>query len=178
MSATIRRNYAPDFDGANPQGVQWDSLESFISIGAGKGGETPALRAFLRAQRRQLYYMYCSHIIYIIYFISLQCVCVMWRIVVQWRGNANTKIKNKHQGTMTKGEWKWRRAASLRNMPGANMCLTLMKFFVIWPTSCTYWVHDVGLFFCVVVFIVDNRIQDIYYSWNKHMKVPKYINNV
>ena len=89
MSATIRRNYAPDFDGANPQGVQWDSLESFISIGARKGGETPALRAFLRAQRRQLYYMYCSHIIYIIYFISLQYVCVMWKIVVQCGGMQN-----------------------------------------------------------------------------------------
>jgi hypothetical protein len=42
--------YAPDFDGANLQGVLLDSLESFISIGAGKLGETSALRAFLHVQ--------------------------------------------------------------------------------------------------------------------------------
>ena len=63
----IRHNYVPDFDGAHPQGVQWDSLESFVSIGARKVGETPALRAFLRTQRRQLYYMYCRIVLYIIY---------------------------------------------------------------------------------------------------------------
>ena len=67
MLATIGRNYAPDFDGANPQGVQWDSLKSFTSIGARQVVETPALRAFLRAQRRQLFNMYCSTII--LYFI-------------------------------------------------------------------------------------------------------------
>jgi len=40
MLATIGHNYAPDFDGADPQGVQWDSLESFVSIiGARKVGE-------------------------------------------------------------------------------------------------------------------------------------------
>ena len=77
--ATIGRIIAPDFDGANPQGVQWDSLESFTSIGARQVVETLALRAFLRAQRRQLYYMYCSHTIYIIYLICLQYMCVMWK---------------------------------------------------------------------------------------------------
>jgi hypothetical protein len=30
--AMIGRNYAPDFSGANPQGVQWDSLESFRAV--------------------------------------------------------------------------------------------------------------------------------------------------
>ena len=33
MPAMIRCNYAPDFNGANPQGVQWDSLESFRAVG-------------------------------------------------------------------------------------------------------------------------------------------------
>jgi len=46
MLATIGRNYAPDFDGADPQGVQWDSLESFRIVGAREGVDTPALRAF------------------------------------------------------------------------------------------------------------------------------------
>jgi len=33
-SATIGRKYAPDFNGANLQGVQWDSLEIFRAVGA------------------------------------------------------------------------------------------------------------------------------------------------
>jgi hypothetical protein len=50
MSATIGRNYAPNFDGAHPQGVQSDSLEGFSSIGAVQREEKPALRAlFARA---------------------------------------------------------------------------------------------------------------------------------
>ena len=74
---------APDFDGADPQGVQWDSLESFISIGARQVGETPVLRAFLRAQRRQLFYMYGTTILYIIYFIIYN-MCVRHKdLVVQ-----------------------------------------------------------------------------------------------
>ena len=68
-------NYVPDFNSVHPQGVQWDSLESFKVVGGGEVVDTPALHAFLRAQRRQLYYMYCSMIIYIIYFI-LYNICV------------------------------------------------------------------------------------------------------
>jgi len=44
--ATIGRNCAPDFDGAHPQGVQWDSLEGFMIVAAGEPVDTPALRAF------------------------------------------------------------------------------------------------------------------------------------
>jgi len=36
----IGRDYAPDFDGADPQGVQWDSLESFRAVGAGEWVDT------------------------------------------------------------------------------------------------------------------------------------------
>jgi len=82
MLATIGHDYVPDFDGADPQGVQWDSLENFVSIGAGKVGETPALRAQKSAQRRQFYYMYCSHIIYIIYFIPYNMCVRHGRLVV------------------------------------------------------------------------------------------------
>jgi hypothetical protein len=44
--AMIGRDYAPDFDGANPQGVQWDSLGSFKTLGAQEvlehaGGQKP-----------------------------------------------------------------------------------------------------------------------------------------
>jgi hypothetical protein len=46
MSATIGRNSAPDFDGAHPQGVHSDSLESSKSVGKWEVVETPALRAF------------------------------------------------------------------------------------------------------------------------------------
>jgi hypothetical protein len=45
--ATIRRNYAPGFDGAHPQGVQWDSLGSFKAVGCREVVDTLALRAFL-----------------------------------------------------------------------------------------------------------------------------------
>ena len=83
MSATIGRNYAPDFDGANPQGVQWDSLESFISIGARQVVEMPALCAFLHAQRQQLYYMYCSSIVHTIYFILYNMCVRHGKLVVQ-----------------------------------------------------------------------------------------------
>ena len=34
MSAMIGREYAPDFNGADPQGVHWDSLASFKVVGA------------------------------------------------------------------------------------------------------------------------------------------------
>jgi hypothetical protein len=44
--ATIGHIIAPDFDGTNPQRVQWDSLESFISIGARLVIEMPVLHAF------------------------------------------------------------------------------------------------------------------------------------
>ena len=37
----------PDFDGANLQGVQRDSLEGFKSIGGVEEGDTPMLRTFL-----------------------------------------------------------------------------------------------------------------------------------
>jgi hypothetical protein len=46
-SAMIGRIFAPDFDGAKPQGVHSDSLGSFMFIGAVKVVETSALRAFL-----------------------------------------------------------------------------------------------------------------------------------
>ena len=46
VSATIGRNYVPDFDSAHSQGVQWDSLESFETVGARQVVDTPALRAF------------------------------------------------------------------------------------------------------------------------------------
>jgi len=42
----IGRNYAPDFDGAHPQGVHSDSLESSRPVGEVEVVETPALRAF------------------------------------------------------------------------------------------------------------------------------------
>jgi hypothetical protein len=77
---------APDFDGAHPQGVQWDSLNSFKLPGEAQVGHTPALRAFLCAQRWHLYYMYPSTFIYIIYSLSIilcehakrQQVAVRW----------------------------------------------------------------------------------------------------
>ena len=46
MSATIGRIIAPDFDGAHPQGVQWDSLGHFKAVGGGDLVDTPVLRAF------------------------------------------------------------------------------------------------------------------------------------
>ena len=46
MSAMIGRNYAPDFDSANPQGVHSDSLQSFKYVGEVEVVGTPALRAF------------------------------------------------------------------------------------------------------------------------------------
>ena len=46
MSATIGRKYAPDFDGAHPQGVPLDSLGSFRAVGCWEMVDTPALRAF------------------------------------------------------------------------------------------------------------------------------------
>jgi hypothetical protein len=50
VSATIGCNYVPDFDGAHLQGVQWDSLESFETVGARQVVDTPALCAiFARA---------------------------------------------------------------------------------------------------------------------------------
>jgi hypothetical protein len=45
-SAMIGRIIAPDFDGANPQGVQWDSLEGFMAVGVQELVDTPALRGF------------------------------------------------------------------------------------------------------------------------------------
>jgi len=45
-SAMIGRNSAPDFNGAHPQGVQWDSLGSFRAVGQGQWVDTPMLRAF------------------------------------------------------------------------------------------------------------------------------------
>jgi len=68
MLPVIRRNYAHNFDGVHPQGVTRDSLESFGSSTAVQGGQRPALRAFLSAQRQQLNYLYCTYILYIIYF--------------------------------------------------------------------------------------------------------------
>ena len=41
----IGHNYAPNFDGAHPQGVQWDSLESFRVIGRGQMVDTSVLHA-------------------------------------------------------------------------------------------------------------------------------------
>ena len=52
--ATIGRIYAPGFNCANPQGVTLDSLGGFKFSGAVQGVDTPALRAFLSAQRQQL----------------------------------------------------------------------------------------------------------------------------
>ena len=46
MLAMIRRNYVPAFDGTHPQGVQWDSLEGFMTVAAGEPVDTPVLRAF------------------------------------------------------------------------------------------------------------------------------------
>jgi len=58
MSATIGRNYAPDFDSAHPQGVQWDSLESFRVVGWGEMVDTPAVRAlFERAASAIILYV-------------------------------------------------------------------------------------------------------------------------
>jgi len=42
----IGRTFAPDFNGADPWGVQSDSLDSFKAVGAGEVGDTPTLRAF------------------------------------------------------------------------------------------------------------------------------------
>jgi hypothetical protein len=83
MLTTIGRSYALDLNGVHPQGVHSDSLESFRPVAEVQGEEKPALRAFLRAQRRQLYYMYCSTIIYLTYFI-LYNMCVGYgRLVMQ-----------------------------------------------------------------------------------------------
>ena len=58
MLATTGRNHAPDFDGAHPQGVQWDSLESFKAVGPGEMVDTPALRAlFARAASAIILYV-------------------------------------------------------------------------------------------------------------------------
>src|ERR1700735_3963410 len=78
-SATIRRIFAPDFNDADPWGVQWDSLGSFKAIGRGKWEIHQRCAHFLRAQRRQLIYMYSSSIIYIILF---HCLNICWERVV------------------------------------------------------------------------------------------------
>ena len=49
MLAMIRCDYAPTFDGAHPQGVQWDSLEGFVTVAAGEPVDTPVLCAFFCA---------------------------------------------------------------------------------------------------------------------------------
>jgi len=46
MPAMIRRILAPDFNGAHPQGVQWDSLEGLMAVGVGQLVDTLALHAF------------------------------------------------------------------------------------------------------------------------------------
>ena len=68
---------------ANPQGVHSDSLESFRSVGEAQVGETPAVRALFSAQRRRLFYMYCSTIMYIIYFIAYNMCVRRAGLVVQ-----------------------------------------------------------------------------------------------
>jgi hypothetical protein len=68
MLPPIGHNSVPDLDGFHLQGVQSDSLESLKVLDEWQAGETAALRAFLRAQRSQLYYIYCNARSYIIYF--------------------------------------------------------------------------------------------------------------
>jgi hypothetical protein len=46
MPVMIGCNHAPNFDDAHPQGVQWDSLGSFILLAAQQVGDMPMLRVF------------------------------------------------------------------------------------------------------------------------------------
>jgi hypothetical protein len=45
MLAMIGHNYVPDFDGAHPQGVPMESLESFRAVGQGQMVDTPVVHA-------------------------------------------------------------------------------------------------------------------------------------
>jgi len=56
MPAMIGRNYVPDFDGADPQGVPLDSLEGFMAVGVGQPVDTPALRAFFERTASAIIY--------------------------------------------------------------------------------------------------------------------------
>jgi hypothetical protein len=54
----IGRVFAPDLNRAYSQGVYWDSLENFNSLGALQARETPALRAFFeRAASANILYV-------------------------------------------------------------------------------------------------------------------------
>ena len=64
MSATIGHNYAPDFDGAHPQGVQWDSLEGFKTVAAGEPLDTLALCAFFCARSIGKYFICIGVLLY------------------------------------------------------------------------------------------------------------------
>ena len=88
----IGRNYAPDFDGNHPQGVQWDSLESFWAVGAQEAVDTPALRAFFaRAASAIILYMYCRHFSYLIFFIVYNMCMRHKGLVVHCRGKRKHK---------------------------------------------------------------------------------------
>ena len=57
-SASIGHNYACDFDGVHPQGVQWDSLEGFRTVGEWQVVDTPTLCAvFARAASAIILYV-------------------------------------------------------------------------------------------------------------------------
>ena len=59
MLAMIRHDYAPAFDGAHPQGVQWDSLEGFVTVAAGEPVDTPVLHVFFAcAASAIIYYVF------------------------------------------------------------------------------------------------------------------------
>ena len=85
-AGNIGCNYAPDVNGTNPQGVPLDSWRVSYPWETGKWEKHRRCVHFC-TQRRQLCYMYCSTIIYIIYFISDTRGLVV-------RGTGNAKYEN------------------------------------------------------------------------------------
>jgi hypothetical protein len=73
-SVKIGRIFASDFNGVHPQGVQWDSLQSFKLLPWVQVVDTRHCAPFLSAQHWLLYYMYCIYIIYILY-ITFYNIC-------------------------------------------------------------------------------------------------------
>jgi hypothetical protein len=95
----IGRDRAPDHPRAHLQGVHTDSLAGFRSFGLLQQEIHRCCARFLSAQHRQLYYMYCSCIIYTIYIVLYKCMCETCGISGVMEGDANArKIKISAEG--------------------------------------------------------------------------------
>ena len=93
MLATIRRNYAPDFDGAHPQGHRKRANGRYIGA------------ACTFCARSAGYYIICIvALLYTQYISSSIILCETSKESMVQCGECKiAKIKNKRQGTMTKG---------------------------------------------------------------------------